>query len=420
VTDEQHFHVAWNVDGTELHHDVTLVLHAGRVVQRLPGRAPGAIDLGNVAWIPGLVNAHTHLEFSRLAAPIPTQGRFPDWIRRVVEYRRMHPDQTPDALQRGLDESRQAGTTLIGEIATTGWSPANYIDNGFQGIVFQEILGFAAERREAQYRLLENLLESSSGSLTYGISPHAPYSVHPELFDRVLELARTRRTVVAMHLAETRDELELLERGTGTFRELLEDFGIWQNGLFGGRRPLELLESLATCERALVIHGNYLTDEELEFVAAQPAMTLVYCPRTHAAFGHSAHPWLRLKELGGRVALGTDSRASNPDLSLFAELQFLAQQHPGVPHRQLLALGTSAGREALLGSTSPDHSACLVQLAGTGPLDETLLAAGSRVIGTLCDGAWQRTPPTSTPSGATPISPGNPGKAFGSEAQPQP
>lgn len=411
MTDEHRFHVAWNVDGLELHHDVTLVLHAGRVVQRLPGRAPGAIELGNVAWIPGLVNAHTHLEFSRLAAPIPTHGRFPDWIRRVVEYRRTHPDQTPEALRCGLRESREAGTTLIGEIATTGWSPAHYIDNGFRGIVFQEVLGFAVERREAQYRLLENLLESPNGSLTYGISPHAPYSVHPELFDRVLELARSRRTVVAMHLAETREELELLERGTGTFRELLEDFGIWQNGLFGGRQTLELLESLATCERALVIHGNYLTDDELDFVAAHPGMTLVYCPRTHAAFGHSAHPWLRLRERGGRVALGTDSRASNPDLSLFAELQYLAQHHPGVPHRQLLALATFAGREALLGSASPDHSACLVQLAGTGPLDETLLAAGSRVIGTLRDGAWQWTPSTSSAKGTPQISPGNLGNA---------
>ena len=151
-----------------------------------------------------------------------------------------------------------------------------------------------------------------------------------------------------MHLAETRAELELLADGTGEFRELLTDFGIWRDDRSQfGQRPMDYLEILSQAPRSLIIHGNFLVEVELKYLASRPQMTLVYCPRTHAAFGHSEHPWRRLRELGGRVAIGTDSRASNPDLSLFAELQLVAANNPDLSHVELLQLGSSAGREAL-------------------------------------------------------------------------
>ena len=198
-----------------------------------------------------------------------------------------------------------------------------------------------------------------------------------------------------MHLAETEAELELLAEGTGEFRELLEEFGLWREGLFGGgKRPMQYLETLAEAPAPLIVHGNYLDDAELRFLAARPHMTLIYCPRTHAAFGHREHPWRRLLELGGSVAIGTDSRASNPDLSVFAELQFLAERHPDVSHLKLLELATTNGRRSLMGcddETAEPENFTVIRLSDPRFRDpqRDLFASENHVVGTMISGRWQ-------------------------------
>lgn len=390
----QAYHVAWYVDGQSARRDVTVWIANGRLQGTEAGCATGAIDLGRVALIPGLVNAHTHLEFSLLPQPIPTAGRFTDWIRSVVSYRREHPTETGRAIRQGVAESIRSGTTLVGDIATTGWVGGDYQAAGFQGVVFQELLGLGDERVAMQCDLAHSIVAElgPDQQIKYGLSPHAPYSVHPRLLDAAVDIAGKASRPVAMHLAETPAEMELLAHGTGEFYEMLTSFGIWRDGLFGGKRAADYLRRLAESPRALVVHGNYLDQGDLEFLAANPQMTLVYCPRTHAAFGHRDHPWRRLLALGGAVAIGTDSRASNPDLSLFAELQFLAAQNPDVSHLELLTLGSQAGRRALLGDSAPTGQADFCVVAGDGSTDldpaRNLFAAGNRVIGTMINGRW--------------------------------
>lgn len=392
----QAYHVGCYLDGESTHRNVTVHINAGDVCEVTSGRAAGAIDLGAVALIPGLVNAHTHLEFSLFADPIPTAGRFTDWIRSVVKYRREHPENPPAAIRSGVIESIRAGTTLIGEIATVGWSDADYSSSGFHGCIFQEVLGLGDERVATQFAVTESIAAKhcttpAGAPFDFGLSPHAPYSVHPDLFQNTVRMATDHKLPIAMHLAETTAELDLLTNGTGDFRDLLTDFGVWRDGIFGGQRPLDYLHALAGCQRVLVIHGNYLDDEELQFLASQPNMTLVYCPRTHAAFGHTPHPWQRVLELGGRVAIGTDSRASNPDLSLFAELQFLAARHPEISHLELLRLGTTVGRQALVGEQpSTRADLCLVEWNGEQELDpaKSLFSPQNRVVGTMIEGNW--------------------------------
>ncbi len=391
----QAYHVAWYVDGQTARRDVTVWIANGRLQGTESGCATDAIELGRVAMIPGLVNAHTHLEFSLLPEPIPTAGRFTDWIRSVVNYRREHPTGTGRAIRQGVAEAIRSGTTLIGDIATTGWVGADYQAAGFQGVVFQELLGLGDERVALQCDLGRAIVTEPVPlqQLQYGLSPHAPYSVHPRLLDAAVDIAGKACRPVAMHLAETPAEMELLAHGTGEFYEMLTSFGIWRDGLFGGRLAAEYLRRLAESPRALVVHGNYLEQQDLEFLAANPQMTLVYCPRTHAAFGHRDHPWRRLLALGGAVAIGTDSRASNPDLSLFAELQFLAAQNSDVSHLQLLTLGSQAGRRALLGDSAETGLADFCVVAGDGSTDldpaQNLFAAGNRVLGTMINGRWR-------------------------------
>ncbi len=152
-----------------------------------------------------------------------------------------------------------------------------------------------------------------------------------------------------MHIAESREELELLRDNAGPFRQLLEDRSMWDPAAVpSGSRPLDYLQMLADAPRSLVIHGNYLDDEELQFLSARrEKMSLVYCPRTHTFFLHSPYPLCRALELGIRVALGTDSRASNLDLDLLADMQFVARSHPTIDPQEVLRMGTLNGAEAL-------------------------------------------------------------------------
>jgi cytosine/adenosine deaminase-related metal-dependent hydrolase len=347
-------------------------------------RGENAIDLGNVALLPDFVNAHTHLEFSLLEKPLGQPGMpFADWIGEVVAFRRELAaggadlaDYARQATAVGLRESAEAGVVAIGEIATALW-PAEFIESGneIQGTVFLELLGLAPERIEP---LLDTAkLHVSAGnqkSFRRGLSPHAPYTVHPDLLQKVCQLSAEQQIPLAMHLAESAAELELLRSHAGPLVERLKELSAWYPGsLPRGLRPLNYLELLSAAHQTLVIHGNFLVREEMEFIAdRRDTMTVVYCPRTQAFFPHGAYPLAEMLACGVRVAVGTDSRASNPDLSVLSELRHIAQQHPGVPPEEILKMGTVYGAEALglgdqLGSLLPGKKAAIAIV----PLPET-------------------------------------------------
>ncbi len=136
-----------------------------------------------------------------------------------------------------------------------------------------------------------------------------------------------------------------------------------------GSRPLDYLHQLGRSHRALVVHGNYLDDEELEYLAAHAdRMSLVYCPRTHAYFRHQRYPLAKAMTLGVNVALGTDSRASNPDLNMWNELRYVAEHHAEISREEVLRLGTvygarALGREDEVGSLTPGKLANLAVVA---------------------------------------------------------
>lgn len=379
----------------------TIEIQDGQIVAVHDRSDPLALDLGNVAVIPGLVNAHTHLEFSDLSHPLEPALPFTTWIRNLVGQRRHRTNSVAEAVRTGYREAAQAGTTLIGEIATEGWSSAALTQPGPRIVAFRELLALTPDRHAEQMDVAAAHLQEADAAppqLVRGISPHAPYSVHPDLFRDLVQLAKRTRAPLAIHLAETQAELELLADGTGEFVDMLQQFGVWQPGIFApGARPLDYLESLAELERALVIHGNYLSSAEMAFLADNRHLTVVYCPRTHAFFRHSAHPWLELRDQGVSLALGTDSRGSSPDLSLWNELLFLHGRYPDVSPATLLNLGTLSGAralgfDALTGSLEAGKSADLavIQLGAQAQGDAFSLLFGpqSSVHATMCAGEW--------------------------------
>lgn len=308
--------------------------------------------------LPGLVNAHTHLEFSDLKQPLGTPGMgFVEWIGQVMRYRRQRdPSDLSRIVQSGLDESRAAGTCALGEISTFEWGEL-LADDGTDDldiVDFRELIGFRPDQHpdiveKADQFLVTAEVDDSTPLLKFpGLSPHAPYSINRRSLEYAVELSRHNDLPLAMHLAETREELELLRDHRGPFRDLLDKLDLWTEANFPlGTTPLAFLHLLSRADRALVIHGNYLNTSELEFLAAhQEVLSLVYCPRTHAYFQHEPYPLEDIFRLGIRLALGTDSRASNPDLSIWNEMKFLLQRG-NVPTAEIIRMGTINGAMAL-------------------------------------------------------------------------
>jgi cytosine/adenosine deaminase-related metal-dependent hydrolase len=200
----------------------------------------------------------------------------------------------------------------------------------------------------------------------------------------LVSLARERDLPVAMHIAESIEELELLGNGVGPFQQLLEERSMWDAEAIPRRsRPLDYLRTLAETPRALVIHGNYLDEEERVFLASHAEkMSLVFCPRTHDYFGHPRYPLPELLSAGVHVALGTDSRASNPDLDLLAEMRYVANECPNIDPQTILRLGTLAGAAALgcasdVGSITPGKIANMIAV----PLAEEAKMASEMLHG---------------------------------------
>ena len=348
-----------------------VVTISGERIVAVGKRAPegGVEDLGNVAILPGLVNAHTHLEFSQLTEPLSPPGiPFVDWIRLVIKHFRRGTGPSSEAVREGLRQCLRLGTTTLGEIAQPGRPVDGYAAAPPDVTVFVELIAPTPERIDPLLELAARHIDAAerSGRWRPGLSPHAPYSVLPRLLDFAVSLSADRGVPLAFHLAESREELELLRSGSGPFRDLLDKLGTCDPGLFTpGTRPLDYLRKLAPAHRTLVIHGNYLDDEEIGLLGGRAdRMSVVYCPRTHAHFAHPPYPLARMLSAGVNVALGTDSRASSPDLSVLAEMRFVAAKHPSVDRHAVLELATiraarALGREHEVGSLQPGKFADL-------------------------------------------------------------
>ncbi len=333
-------------------------LERGRVVAVGRGLTTRPLELGSVALLPGLVNAHCHLEFSLLQRPLGRPGMaFPRWIEQVVQWRRSReepPAEVPSPWQAGLRESAAAGVAAVGEVLSAAAQripPAPWP----QLVVFFELLGLTPERAEQAIARAEQFLQQApaAGWLGWGLSPHAPYTVHPRLLAWAVGQSRRRHLPLQFHLAESPEELELLRTGDGPLAELLQELGAWCPEALPGRlRPLDFLQSLQKAHRVLVIHGNYLSAAEQQFLArGRKRFSLVYCPRTHAYFQHQPYPLAELLQQGVRVVLGTDSRASSPGLELLHEARCAAAQHQVAPAQLLRMITLDAARALGLDAT---------------------------------------------------------------------
>jgi cytosine/adenosine deaminase-related metal-dependent hydrolase len=339
--------------------DAWLHTDHGRIVafgHSRPGDFTGSdeIDLGDAAVLPGLVNAHTHLELSWMRGRIPETDSFPDWIRSVIALRAQTDQQGEavlGAVHDAIDESHRYGTALVGDISNTLCTLPALIDRNMAGLVFHELLGFradAAERIVSRARsAMANAVVTESVRCT--LSAHAPYSVSPAMFIAIQAAMRDDPAApLSVHLGESAAEVEFLQEGRGPFRNLLDELGVWDSSwVVPHCGPLDYLERLGFLdERLLVVHGVQFGPAELSRIASSGA-TLVTCPRGNLRTGAGAPPIAEFFESGARVAVGTDSLASVVDLNMFAEIAEMRRLAPVIPARRLLESATATGARAL-------------------------------------------------------------------------
>ena len=331
------------------------------------------VDLRASAILPGLVNAHVHLELSGLRGQVSPAPSMPVWVRRMTARRA---GSAPDvgAIEQAIGEARECGTALVGDIGNTPAAVAPLRAAGMPAVVFRELLGFDRPDAAALVaRTCADFERLAGHNLRLRLAAHAPYSVSPALFAALRAAAEERQLwPLSVHLAESPEELEFLRSGSGAWRDLLEELGRWDPGWTAGTAsPVDYLDNLGWLgPGTLVVHGVHLTDAELARIAEAGA-TLVTCPRSNRWTGAGDPPIDRFHAAGVRLAVGTDSLASVADLNLFAELAEMRRLAPAVPAAEFLRAATLSGAEALgygttHGAITVGRRAALIAVAGAG------------------------------------------------------
>ena len=322
-------------------------------------------DCGDVVLLPGLVNAHLHLEltFSRSEK---SPANLAQWLLGLAQTHN-DPQRTLQAVRAGIAQCLGFGVTCVGDISRNCQTARSVLaKSSLRGVSFGEILAMAQNRRLLDQRLDAAIQETTRDfPLRIGLSPHAPYSIEPDGYRRCLAMARQHHMPLTTHLAESPDETSFLAQHAGPLRELWRQLDRWDDAVprFDGG-PIRFANSLGLLQApTLLAHVNYCDDQELEILAAGRA-SVIFCPRTHRYFGHPPHRWRDMLAAGINVAVGTDSCASSPDLNLVDDLRLIHHQYPDVKPAEVWALATWRAAAALgeihAGSLAPQMQADIV------------------------------------------------------------
>jgi cytosine/adenosine deaminase-related metal-dependent hydrolase len=345
----------------------------GRIVA--VGERDGSEDaaLGRVAVLPGLVNAHTHLELSYLHGRIPPAPSFHEWVRPMLAARaqRSGSDEATivDAARRAIQFARDTGTSLVGDVTNTLAAVPLLREARMPACVFHELLGFAGRNVEEQINAARTAIDKLGADvdLRVSLAPHAPYSVAPALFSAIRrDLDEHAPTISTVHLGESPEEVEFLRSGTGPWRVLLEQMGVWNaDWQVPHCSPVEYLADIGFLTGSvLAVHGVQFEGSDLDRVRML-GMTLVSCPRSNRYVGVGSPPLEAFYAMDVDVAFGTDSLASVGDMNMFSEIAEARRIAPKVPARALLRSATLTGATALgfgdaFGSIEPGKRAALL------------------------------------------------------------
>jgi aminodeoxyfutalosine deaminase len=383
-------------------HNGAVVVHDGRIVafgrrkDVAKAHADAEVrDLGEVVIVPGLVNAHTHLELSWMNGEPPAGGSYMSWLRDLVA-RRPAIDETAsrEAAAAALAAMIARGTVAVGDISNGTWAAPLLAGSGLASIAFHEVFGFRAADAESILDAAAERLESLGSAV---LTPHAAHTTSGPLLKALGGRALAAGAVLSVHVAECAEEVQLLRDGTGAFREFLIERGAWDDGWKApGLTPVEYLDRLGVLSpRTLAVHCVHVDHQDLTRLQAR-GVTVVTCPRSNRRLGVGTAPIPKLLASGIPIALGTDSLATSPDVDVFNEVAVLRQEHPGLAPAAALRIATLNGARALglaatLGSIEAGKSAALAVVALPDPNDDPLEAVtwSSETVSGLAQAPWE-------------------------------
>lgn len=316
----------------------------------LKERFPQALGIThrNCVLTPALVNAHIHLELSHLASL--SQGTrpasFTGWITDLLALRDHLGATGPLVTLAAEQAARQQYESGVGVLADIGNTTLGQeMDAVFSGLLLahKEYLGLA------QWTLPKNLARLAEESDAMHLSGHAPYSTHGSLLQALKDRARHHDHVFPIHTAEPAAEAEMLSRGTGELVDFIRERGFWDNSFkpLGRSGSIHYLHELGLIDhRTLCIHAIHVSDEEICILAGEGGKVCL-CPGSNDFLATGLAPVRGYLDQGILPALGTDSLASNPELSLWREMALLADQHPQVALGEIFSMATLGGAKAL-------------------------------------------------------------------------
>jgi aminodeoxyfutalosine deaminase len=325
------------------------------------------IDLGEQVLLPGLINAHCHLDYTCLRGKIPRQKSFTDWIRAInAEKSKLSPQDYIASINQGFAEAKRFGTTTIVNLTAFPELIRQLPGQPIRTWWFAELIDVRSPNRTNE--LVDCAIESLKSAQNCGLAPHALFTASEKLYQRCEEASED--VLLTTHLAESREEMEMFRDGSGPLYDFMENIGR-DMGDCGHETPLGLFVSASSGRPLpdwLVAHLNELTESDFELLEkAKTKFHVVHSPRSHDYFGHSPFQSERLRRLGFNICLGTDSLASNKSLSLFAEMRAFQRSEPEISPEKVFQMVTVNPASALrqqntLGRIRPGFRADLIAI----------------------------------------------------------
>ena len=368
-------------------------------------------DLGEVILMPGLINAHCHLDYTDMAGLIPPQKSFTDWIRLMLATKSgWNYSEFAQSWIRGAQMLARTGTTTVVDFETVPeLLPDVWSATPLRVFSLLEMTGVKS-RRDPRAILMDNvnhILTLPGGRCRPGLAPHAPYSTAPELLRLAADMARQRHWPLSIHAAESIQEFEMFMKGRGVMFDWLRRNERDMSDC-GERSPIKHLDRYGVLgENCLAVHVNYLAKGDARLLATRKT-SVAHCPRSHAYFGHKNFPFNSLTKANVNICLGTDSLATvykKPrqivELNMFAELQAFAAKHSRVSPDRILRMATMNGARALgmagqTGEISEKALADMIVIPYKGDAEDATEAAvhhKGEVVGSMIDGEWAIEPP---------------------------
>jgi cytosine/adenosine deaminase-related metal-dependent hydrolase len=333
------------------------------------------IDLGEQVLLPGLINAHCHLDYTCLRGKIPRQKSFTDWIRVInAEKSKLLPEHYVASINEGFAEAKRFGTTTVANLTAFPELIRRVPQIPVRTWWFAELIDVRSPDRAND--LVDSAAELLKSEENHGLAPHALFTASKDLYHRCQMAGKG--VLLTTHLAESREEMEMFRDASGALYEFVRSIGRDMEDCGHGtpvERFLNLVRPSAVkvfdvrSENAwLVAHLNELTERDFELLEKlKPMFHVVHSPRSHKYFNHSRFSFKRLQTLGFNICLGTDSLASNQSLSLFAEMRAFQRKEPDISPEKIFEMATVNPARALsqqnsLGRIRPGFRADLIAI----------------------------------------------------------